>query len=253
LHYLERGMDRVELHFHLLPGVDDGPGDLATALDLAREAVADGTGIVVCTPHAHMIDVAELPDRVRQLRAALAAAGIELEIRAGAELGWEHVSFYDERMLEAVAQGPSGNRWILLEAPLPGTGELDDFEPAAQELCDRGYGLLVGHPERSPAMLGDPEAVDRLIAAGDRIQVNASSLIGYHGERARTAGIEIVRSGRADVLASDAHQPFVRGPALSRAIEVLREHDVTDVDRLASTRPRALLERGIAPARRLAA
>ena len=50
-------MERVELHFHLLPGVDDGPADLASALDLARAAVADGTGLVVCTPHAHMSDV----------------------------------------------------------------------------------------------------------------------------------------------------------------------------------------------------
>jgi protein-tyrosine phosphatase len=250
--YLE-GMERAELHFHLLPGVDDGPDDLATALDLARETVADGTGLVVCTPHAHMIDVDELPDRVRRLRAALAAAGIDLELRRGAELSWDHVARYDDRMLEAVAQGPPGNRWILLEAPLPGTGRLDDFEDAAQELRDRGYGLLVGHPERSTAMMADPDAVDRLIAAGDRVQVNASSLVGYHGRAAKTAGIEIVRSGRADVLASDAHQPFVRGAALSRAIEVLRDHGVTDAERLASSEPRALLEHGIAPSRRLAA
>ena len=246
-------MERVELHFHLLPGVDDGPDDLATALALAREAVADGTGLVVCTPHAHMIDVAELPDRVHRLRSALAAAGIDLEIRGGAELSWDHVAIYDAQALEAVAQGPPGRRWILLEAPLPGTGDLDDFEPAAQELRDRGYGLLVGHPERSPAMTGDLGAVDRLLAAGDRVQVNASSLVGFHGDGPRAAGIELARSGRADVIASDAHQPFFRGPALARELEVLREHGVADAERLASTEPRALLQRGIAPARRLAA
>jgi protein-tyrosine phosphatase len=246
-------MERVELHFHLLPGVDDGPADVATALDLAREAVADGTGLVVCTPHAHMIDVAELPDRVRELRSALASADVDLEIRGGAELSWDHVGLYHGAALEAVAQGPPGSRWILLEAPLPGTGDLDDYEPAAQELRDRGYGVLVGHPERSPAMLADLDAVDRLAEAGDRIQVNASSLRGYHGARARAGAIEIVRSGRADVLASDAHQPFSRGASLSQAIQELRAHGVADVERLASSEPRALLERGIAPARRLAA
>jgi protein-tyrosine phosphatase len=246
-------MERVELHFHLLPGVDDGPVDLASALDLARAAVADGTGLVVCTPHAHMIDVAELPDRVRQLRSALAAAGIDLEIRAGAELSWDHVAMFDGRSLEAVAQGPPGGRWILLEAPLPGTGDLDDFEPAAQELRDRGYGLLVGHPERSPAMNGDPGAVDRVLAAGDRVQLNASSLVGYHGSAARAAGLELARSGRINVLASDAHQPRDRGPVLGPAVEILREHGVDDAERFASTEPRALLERGIASARRLAA
>jgi protein-tyrosine phosphatase len=246
-------MERVELHFHLLPGVDDGPVDLASALDLARAAVADGTGLVVCTPHAHMIDVAELPDRVRQLRSALAAAGIDLEIRAGAELSWDHVAMFDGRSLEAVAQGPPGRRWILLEAPLPGTGDLDDFESAAQELHDRGYGLVVGHPERSPAMNGDPGAVDRVLAAGDRVQLNASSLVGYHGSAARAAGLELARSGRINILASDAHQPRDRGPVLGPSVEILREHGVHDAERFASTEPRALLERGIAPARRLAA
>jgi protein-tyrosine phosphatase len=246
-------MERVELHFHLLPGVDDGPADLASALDLARAAVADGTGLVVCTPHAHMIDVAELPDRVRQLRSALAAAGIDLEIRAGAELSWDHVAMFDSRSLEAVAQGPPGRRWILLEAPLPGTGDIDEFEPAAQELRDRGYGLLVGHPERSQAMAGDPGAVDRVLAAGDRVQLNASSLVGYHGSAARATGLELARSGRIHVLASDAHQPRDRGPALGRAVEILREHGIDDAGRFASTEPRALLERGIASARRLAA
>jgi protein-tyrosine phosphatase len=245
-------MERVELHFHLLPGVDDGPADMPAALDLAREAVADGTRLVTCTPHAHMIDVAELPDRVRELRSALAAARIDLEVRAGAELGWEHVAFYDDAMLDAVAQGPPGARWLLLEAPLPGTGELDDFEPSAQELRDRGYGLLVGHPERSPAMRA-PGAVDRLLAAGDRIQLNASSLVGYHGTGPRATGLELARSGRVHVLASDAHQPVLRGPVLGAAIEVLCEHGVADAERLASTAPRGLLDRGIAPARRLAA
>jgi protein-tyrosine phosphatase len=225
---------------------------MAAALDLAREAVADGTRLVTCTPHAHMIDVAELPGRVRELRGALAAARIDLEIRAGAELGWEHVAFYDDRMLESVAQGPPSARWLLLEAPLPGAGELGEFEPAAQELRDRGYGLLVGHPERSPAMRATG-AVDRLLAAGDRIQLNASSLVGYHGAGPRAAGIELARSGRVHVLASDAHQPVVRGPALGRAVEILRERGVADAERMASSAPRALLERGIVPARRLAA
>ncbi|MGZ8634325.1 MAG: CpsB/CapC family capsule biosynthesis tyrosine phosphatase, partial [Solirubrobacteraceae bacterium] len=71
--YLE-GMERVELHFHLLPGVDDGPPDLATAVELARAAVRDGTRLVTCTPHASFVDVAEIPERVRELRLALAHA-----------------------------------------------------------------------------------------------------------------------------------------------------------------------------------
>jgi protein-tyrosine phosphatase len=64
---------RTELHFHLLPGVDDGPPDDAAALELARAAVSDGTGCVVATPHVRLVGIRELPDRVRRLRAPLAA------------------------------------------------------------------------------------------------------------------------------------------------------------------------------------
>jgi tyrosine-protein phosphatase YwqE len=100
-----------------------------------------------------------------------------------------------------------------------------------------------------------PAAVDRLLAAGDRLQVNASSLIGYHGGGPRDRGLALVRSGRVTVIASDAHQPVDRGPALGRAVAAVREQGIArdDAERLVSTGPRALLEHGIAPARRLAA
>lgn len=249
------GMDRVELHFHLLPGVDDGPRDLATALELARVAIADGTRVVTATPHAHTIDFAEVPERVRELQFALDAAGIELEVRPGAELAWPDAVRADDPALPEVAQGPPGRRWLLLEAPLPGTGELDELTDAADELRARGFGLLIGHPERSPAVRNAPGAVDRLLAAGDRLQVNGSSLTGYHGSRPRAAGLELVRSGRAAVIASDAHAPHERGPALTTAAAALTREGVApaEAQRLVASAPRALLERGIAPAQRLAA
>lgn len=249
------GMDRVELHFHLLPGVDDGPRDLATALELARKAVADGTRVVIATPHAHTVDFAEVPERVRKLQSALDAAGIELAVRPGAELAWSDADRADDPALYDVAQGPPGRRWLLLEAPLPGTGELDELLDAADELRARGYGLLIGHPERSPALRSAPAAIARLLAAGDRLQVNASSLTGFHGGSSLAAGLDLVRSGRAAVLASDAHAPHERGPSLTAAIEVLAREGVprAEAERLAASAPRALLERGIAPAQRLAA
>src|SRR2546423_13744878 len=79
-------MDRVELHFHLLPDVDDGPHDLGVALALARDAVRDGTGLVTCTPHASFVDVAEIPERVRELQAGLVQAGLDPDGPPRAEL-----------------------------------------------------------------------------------------------------------------------------------------------------------------------
>jgi protein-tyrosine phosphatase len=252
--YLEC-MGRVELHFHLLPAVDDGPPDLATALELAREAVRDGTRLVTCTPHAAFVDVGEIPERVRELRAAVGAAGIDLDVRAGAELAWNDVPALDGPQLETVAQGPPGRRWLLLEAPLPGTGELDGLEQSARELRDRGFGLLIGHPERSPALIEAPGAVESLLDAGDRLQVNGSSLTGYHGAAARVAALELVGAGHAAVIASDAHLPTARAPSLSPAVAVVTSHGTRAVqaEALVAAAPRALLEHGIAPRRRLAA
>jgi len=249
------GMERVELHFHLLPGVDDGPPDVATALELARAAVRDGTRLVTCTPHAAFVDVAEIPERVRELRAALGEARVDLEVRTGAELAWDDVPELSAAELETAAQGPPGRRWVLLEAPLPGTGALDSLQDSAQELRDRGFGLLIGHPERSPAVVGAPGAVERLLEAGDRLQVNGSSLTGYHGGGARTAALELVDAGRAAVIASDAHRPAERAPSLSAAVAVLRRHGTpgAQAEALVAAAPRALLERGLAPRGRLAA
>jgi protein-tyrosine phosphatase len=248
-------MDRVELHFHLLPGVDDGPPDLATALELARAAVRDGTRLVTCTPHAAFVDVAEIPERVRELRAALGEAGIDLGVRAGAELAWYDAPDLGGAELETVAQGPPGRRWLLLEAPLPGTGTLDGLQDSARELRDRGFGLLIGHPERSPALTAAPGAIDRLLVAGDRLQVNGSSLTGYHGAGARAAALELVDAGRAAVIASDAHRPAERAPSLSAAVAVLRRHGTpgAHAEALVSAAPSALLERGLASRGRLAA
>jgi protein-tyrosine phosphatase len=248
-------MGRFELHFHLLPGIDDGPPDLATSLELAREAVVDGTRLVTCTPHARLADVAEIPGRVSELASALERADIDLEVRAGLELAWDDVADLDDAALQTVAQGPPDRRWLLLEAPLPGTGELDGFLDGAQELRDRGFGLLIGHPERSPALTGAPGSIDGLLAAGDRLQVNASSLTGYHGAGPRAVGLELARSRRATVIASDAHLPIDRGPALSAAVGVLRDHGMApdDAEGFVAGAPRALLEHGLPAARRLAA
>jgi protein-tyrosine phosphatase len=248
-------MERVELHFHLLPGVDDGPADLPAALELAREAVADGTRLVTCTPHVRDVDVSEIPERVRELRGALERAGIGLEVRRGAELAWDDLDRLDGASLDRLAQGPAGRRWLLLEAPLPGAGELEDFEAAARELRDRGFGLLIGHPERSPAVSRAPGAVDRLLAAGDRLQVNGSSLTGSHGAEPRAAGLALARAGHITVIASDAHRPITRGPVLGQAVSVLRQNgaDADAAQRLTAANPRALLEQGLVLARRLAA
>jgi protein-tyrosine phosphatase len=144
-------MDHVDLHFHLLPGVDDGPADLPASLELARAAREAGTGAIVATPHVRpdlgTTDAREIEGRVNELRASLAAAGVRLEVSCGGELGHEMAFVLRQDELELLAQGPPGARWLLVETPFDGIGE--DFHAATAELRARGFGVLVAHPERS--------------------------------------------------------------------------------------------------------
>ncbi|MGI9099918.1 MAG: CpsB/CapC family capsule biosynthesis tyrosine phosphatase [Solirubrobacteraceae bacterium] len=231
---------RVELHFHLLPDVDDGPRTLDEALALARLAVADGTGLVVCTPHVHLVDVASLPARVRALDAALRAARIPLRVAAGGEIrpGTRPTS----AELQILAQGPPDRRWVLLEAPV-GQQFLDVFHADADDLASRGYGVLIGHPERCAPLMASGGGLEDRLRRGARLQVNASSLTGAHGRDSLEAGFDLAARGLVTVLASDAHGVH-RPPLLEAAQRPLAARGIDGAAMIADG-PRRLLRDGI--------
>jgi protein-tyrosine phosphatase len=250
-------MTRVDLHFHLLPGVDDGPHDMDASLQLARAAVADGTKTVVATPHVRadlgLTDAVEIHARVLELRAALASAAIPVEVRCGGELGHDLIADMRQGELELLAQGPPGGRWLLVETPFDGIGA--DFHAATAELRDRGFGVLIAHPERSAdASLDGFAGLMRELDAGSLAQVNALSLTGDHGEDACRAAWELIAGRLIAVVGSDAHGP-TRPPALAAARRTLLGVGLSPAaaDELVGTNPRRLLGSGIPSLRPLAA
>ena len=237
---------RAEIHFHILPGVDDGPATMEDSLELARLAVRDGTRTVVATPHVRgdfFTDVHELPQRVRELNARLRLEGIPLDVIQGAELGPDLVGTLDARRLEQVATGPDGARWVLLEPPFTSlAGALD----AAAELRARGYTVVLAHPERSAGVLTSGcKLLREELAAGSLAQISASSLLGHHGPDAQVAARHLIEMRCAHFLASDAHSPK-RPPSLGVAMDVLLAHGRTfaEVRRLVETAPRDLVAHG---------
>jgi protein-tyrosine phosphatase len=250
-------MPYADLHFHLLPDVDDGPADMEASLELARAAVAEGTGTVVVTPHFRadlgVTDAVEIHARVMELRGALEAAAIPLQVRCGAELGHELVGRMRQSELELVAQGPSGSRWVLVETPFEGIG--GGFREATAELRARGFGVLVAHPERSAdASLDGSTGLRAELAAGSLAQLNALSLTGQHGKEACSAAWELVAEGLIAVIASDAHGP-TRPPALERARRTLVEVGVSRAVALSlvGSAPHRLLTAGFGAAQAVAA
>jgi protein-tyrosine phosphatase len=201
-------VQRVELHFHALPGVDDGPATMQESIELVRAARDDGTVAIVATSHASEVVVLELPDRVEALRRALARAEVDVELLVGAELAPRDVPTLSPRDLETIAVGPPGRRWLLLEAPVDLTSP-GDLLAAAAELGAQGFAVVIAHPERCAAFQdgdGDGEAIlRRELETGSRAQLNAGSLLGMHGDAARSVARRLVTAGLLQTIASDAH------------------------------------------------
>ena len=242
-------MGFAELHFHLLPGVDDGPPSIEESVELARMAAADGTRTIVATPHVngyYGLDVGTLPERTGEIAERLRREGVPIDVLCGGELAPERVGSLSRRELDSIAQGPPGRRWLLLEAPLTGLDHI--FSTAADELRGRGFAVVVAHPERALAQLesGWP-VLERELRAGSAIQLNAWSLAGVNGERAREIAFQLLRAWPLVAVASDAHGPE-RMPSMRLAIAVLEDAGERDPGRFVATAPAALLEQGL-PAR----
>ena len=239
---------RTELHFHALHGLDDGPSELTESVDLVARAVADGTDTVVATPHVRsdmVTDISDLGERLAELHAALDAEGIHVELHRGGELGHDMVGRLSQSELDSIAQGPPSARWLLVEAPFEAIS--DTFHAATEELRDRGFGVLVAHPERSAdASLDGAAGLRRELRDGSLAQVNAQSITGSHGPVARKAAFELIKEGLVSVVASDAHGP-TRPPLLSQAGAELVAGgiDATIAGRLTGGGPRRLMTQGM--------
>lgn len=208
----------VDLHCHILPGIDDGALDLDDAVAMARQAEADGIERVCATPHIrhdHDVRIHELPERLRELADVLDAAGCRTRVLPGGEVAVSSLDGLDDRELRAVTLG-GGGRWILLE-PVP--GPLDDsLDEAVARLGARGFRAVIAHPERH---LSDDlvERLTRLARAGALVQATAAFFV----EPATREGmLSLARDGVIHVLGSDAHSSRAGRPvALKPAVEVL--------------------------------
>jgi protein-tyrosine phosphatase len=192
--------------------------------------------------------VSVIPDAVRELREALEREHIRLEVHAGGELAPPMVGRLNQEELELLAHGPPGRRWLLLEPPFAGMDE--HYTAAADELRERGFAVLVAHPERAEGELTEAvdaaaPAIEHELRAGSALQLTACSFLGEFGVHTRAIALRLLRSSPRVVLASDAHGPR-RLPGLRAAVRALAAEGVPAPARLAGAIPQAMLERGLA-------
>ena len=233
----------IDLHAHILPGLDDGPLDLDGSAAMAEVAVERGTTVMAATSHINRsfgLGPADLAAARRRVAERLRADGIALEVVPGGELAARRVGTLSDEELAQLGLG--GTRRLLLECPLSPSAPA--LEPTVDTLWRRGFDVLLAHPERSPQFMRGPGPLQRLTERGALAQVTAGAFSGEFGSLVERTAFELLERGLVDVIASDAHDAYHRAPGLDVALKAFeaRYADAEEqFDRLVRGVPGALL------------
>jgi len=209
----------IDLHCHVLPGIDDGPETIEDSVALARAAAAAGTRTLVATPHVstrYPNDAGTIARLVDEVNARLAAEAVALEIRPGAELAMTRLIDIDPAQLPRLGLG-GGGPWLLVEPPF--TAVVSGLDILLLDLQRRGHHILLAHPERCPAFHRDPRMLGSIVRTGVLTSITAGSLVGSFGEPARRFALGLAREGMIHNVASDAHDDVKRPPGMAAEIE----------------------------------
>lgn len=210
----------IDLHCHYLPGIDDGSQSMADSLDLARASVADGITHAAMTPHIHPgryeNNRSSVIASTNQFRAALAGAGIPLQIFPAGEvrLSVEIIDLLEQDELPFLGT-LNGFRILLLEFPY---GQIPvGSEKLAHWLLSQQIRPLIAHPERNKVIMHNVEKVAPFIEMGCLLQLTAASLTGEFGPAAQDCSVLMLERRWVSVIATDAHNLTHRAPRMTPA------------------------------------
>jgi len=204
----------VDIHCHILPGIDDGAVDMAMTIAMANIAVRDGIAAIIATPHFNgkQYDFARIVSLTDEVNKELASQGIPLMLYPGAEIS----AFADQQLVENVRLNSSA--WVLLEfchSHLP-----ENADRLIGHFLDRGCRVIIAHPERNPTILSKPDILQELLGKHVCCQLTAGSLTGEFGPDAQRCAMYLLQQGWVDFIATDAHSSTQRIPKLSEAFRV---------------------------------
>jgi protein-tyrosine phosphatase len=233
----------IDLHSHVLPGIDDGPADVDGSLDFMRAAAAQGTTVLAATPHLRsdfpLVEIERVADGCAKLN-ELARRDSELRVVPGAEVdvAWAQRASDDQLRLASLGQRGTD---LLVETPyglLP-----DNFEELLFRITVRGYRILLAHPERNPTFQRQPARLKELVGRGVLVQITLPSVGARdRGSRARKLAFSLVRERLAHNLASDSHSAGWRPPALGDGVRAFADYAPSYAEWMVTDAPAAILE-----------
>jgi protein-tyrosine phosphatase len=211
----------IDIHCHILPGMDDGPRSLREALDMCRAAARDGIKTMVATPHfkpgTYEFTGRKALDTVNILDTAAKDEGLDLRILPGAEV------FVSPEMPAYLTQGRhltinNNGRYFLAE--LPPMSVPPNWEGFLLSLLTLGFTPIIAHPERNDWFMKHPDALASAVGRGIMVQITAMSILGDFGLEVRDFSDYLLSHNLVHAIASDAHSPDFRRPVLSEAVRV---------------------------------
>jgi protein-tyrosine phosphatase len=208
----------IDLHCHVLPGIDDGPDTIEDSLALAGAAASAGTRVMVATPHVsweYQNDAATITKLARELNARLAQDGVALEVLVGAEIAMTRAADIEAAQLAHLTLGGGG--CLLIEPPFAPT--VTGIEMLIYRLQSTGYRVVLAHPERCAAFQRDRSVLDALGRSGVLMSITAGSLVGRFGREVRRFASQLVTDEMVHTVSSDAHDTVRRPPTLAADIE----------------------------------
>ena len=226
----------IDIHCHILPGVDDGAADLSESVKMAKIAHADGISKIIATPHINEPSITRqsLIIRHEMLTQRLEEKMIPVDILLGGE-----VSFYLDSSQFNI-HTLNGTKYILIEFPaghlLQRAGEI------LFHLILKGFYPIIAHPERNAAILKNPDMLFNLLNMQVLVQITAGSLTGMFGQDSKACARFLLRKGAVSFIASDAHSARYRRPVLSEAVhkagKIIGKENAL---KLVTTNPEAML------------
>ncbi len=229
-------MNFVDLHSHILPGVDDGAPSLDATIEMLRLAHQGGTRVMVATPHmflppynndpAAMTDA--FADTVQQLHQRSEQPGLSFLAEMSLHLGAE--SYLSPEFLEALTHGKvlSMNSSFYLLVEFPAFLSVDMLTSAMERILTAGFVPILAHVERYPPFCQQPRRLQHFLQLGCVAQLNGASLLGLEGRAQRKVAYSLLSQGLVQVIASDAHDCRRRAPILDQVCRVARKNFPAD-------------------------
>jgi protein-tyrosine phosphatase len=217
----------IDLHCHVLPGIDDGPATIEGSVDLARAAAAAGIDTIVATPHVsrrYPNEAIEIARVVQELNGRLADEAIAVEIHGGAEVAIARLQELTPAELVALRLGRGP--WLLVEPSF--TRPASGLEAVMADLQRAGHRVVLAHPERCTAFHRDPLLLESLVHAGALTSITAGSLVGRFGDHVRRFALRLAADGLIHNVASDAHDHLNRPPGIADELQRVGLEALTD-------------------------